>query len=154
LKKAYHDYYILMAQLKTDSKDLSLEEEQTYFQDTPLFQHLNFFFDKGVQNYPGTIISSQSLGPLSNLQKKRLFELTHLLYAEYLIDEIIFLKSEAEVKGLIEKNKMAYQIYHDPYIHKIIEFKKANKLSSKHHKKKKTNLKKSFFNRQRRCIKQ
>ena len=127
LKRAYEDYFrtYMGAPLP---KDLTLQDNIEMFGSNPLFSHLNFFFENGIKQYEGTYVPSQHQGPLSDEQKKKLFDLTHLLYAKYLVIDLMF-ENDTDSANLIERNLLARDVFENEHSQKLISLHKENKIS-------------------------
>lgn len=126
LQKSYMDYYLEYSKIK-NSKDLSLEDEESEFGSNPLFAHLNFFFENGVTQYPGAYVALQNQGPINDIKKKKLFELTHEMYNEYLAAEVLIYAKDQ--KNFIQQSPLAKSIYNDPYTQKLLVLYKEKIMS-------------------------
>jgi hypothetical protein len=127
LEQSYENYFKIYSHTKNPGA-LTLEENINLFGSNPLFEHLSFFFENGVKQFEGTYVPPKFQGPLSDAQKNDLFNLTHLLYAKYLIIDVMF-DQKTDLPKLLTKNALAHDIYNDPYTQTLIKLYKHGKIT-------------------------
>lgn len=121
----YTTYYVQIYKIKAPLH-LTLEQNREQFGAHPLFQHLNFFFDNGVQKYEGTRVEDKYLGPLSDAQQNRLFSLTHELYLQYALIDLAYKKQDPSAAT---NSDLIKTLSADPYTQKLQSFKDSGKIS-------------------------
>lgn len=125
LRQEYQQYFEVYKEHTKESGILSLEQNEALFAGSKLFSHLDFFFE-GVKPVKGSYVAPQHLGPLSDQQKQKLYNLTHLLYAKYVTIDVLL---NTNAQALTQKSLLARDIYNDPYTKELYQLHRQNRIT-------------------------
>lgn len=128
LKQEYSKYFETYREQTQRNGVLSLKQNQEVFGTNPLFAHLDFFFGPEAKHAPGSYVAPQHRGPITDKQKEKLYNLTHLLYAKYITLEIM-LNTKTDIQTLIKKSALARDIYNDPYTQELYKLRNQGRIT-------------------------
>lgn len=104
--------------------ELTVEENITQYLGSPLFQHLNIFFEKGAFPLEGTYIAKEHQGTLTEAQSKYLFDETHRLYLKYFA-------IDAYQNNLKSSFKSKSKIFNSAYAQELLKLETNKKITKK-----------------------